>query len=767
MINNILVGERYRFTILSNQLLRMEYSETGEFVDETTQVVVNRKITDEVAIEFNTIETADDLEIITKYFHLYYKKNQPFSNLTLFIDFFFAYQPYGNRWYYGDPIKDLKGTTRTLDWVDGETPLDSGIISFTGFTVLDDSQSHYLNAAGDFTLKNLKTTDVYVFAYGHEYQKALTTYYQLTGFTPKLPRYALGNWWSRFWRYSDPEYRNLITKFKTKEIPLSVAVIDMDWHITDIPEGFGSGWTGYSWNKELFPDPADFMNWLHEEGLAVTLNLHPADGVRAFEDAYPAMAQRLGLDVKLNEPAVLDFSDSDFRKAYFEEVLHPNEVDGVDFWWIDWQQGTDSGVSGLDPLWLLNHYHYLDLEKRGKNALILSRYAGPGSHRYPLGFSGDTINTWDSLKFQPYMTSTAANIGYSWWSHDIGGHMYGYKDEELVLRWLQLGVFSPINRIHSSNSIFMGKEPWNYSMEIEVIMTHFLRLRHQLLPYLYTANIETHEKGIPLVRPLYYGEADKPISYNYPNEFYFGSELLVLPITSPINSMLYRAVEEIYFPDGQWYDFWTNLRYQGGASLRVYRKLDRMPVFAKAGAIIPLDYSPMATGFEELPEVITWKIYPGASNQYRLVEEKDNQRVETILDLNNDTHTLQLTINGQSDVLPANRQHDFIFCGTQAFSVEGYDSDYQAQRKEVSIKGIKVETSLQLAIQGFAPIVKQDIKAELFSLVNEAKIAYVIKEEIWQNFQQDNVTKILSNTQRIQNKVLEESLFELIYIMTS
>lgn len=118
-------------------------------------------------------------------------------------------------------------------------------------------------------------------------------------------------------------------------------------------------------------------------------------------------------------------------------------------------------------------------------------------------------------------------------------------------------------------------------------------------------------------------------------------------------------------------------------------------------------------------------------------------------------------------MLPINRQHDFIFCGTQAFTVEGYDSNYQAEIKEVSIKGVKVEASLQLAIQGFSPIVKQDIKAELFSLVNEAKIDYVIKEEIWQNFQQDNVTQILSNTQRIQNKVLEESLFELIYIMTS
>ena len=107
--------------------------------------------------------------------------------------------------------------------------------------------------------------------------------------------------------------------------------------------------------------------------------------------------------------------------------------------------------------------------------MTFSRYAGPGSHRYPVGFSGDTVVTWESLQFQPYFTSTASNIGYGWWSHDIGGHMNGYKDDELEGRWYQLGVFSPINRLHSTKNEFNGKEPWRFKAEVRAAMDDFLR----------------------------------------------------------------------------------------------------------------------------------------------------------------------------------------------------------------------------------------------------------------------------------------------------
>ena len=156
-------------------------------------------------------------------------------------------------------------------------------------------------------------------------------------------------------------------RFKAEGVPLAVSVIDMDWHKTAIPARFGSGWTGYSWNRDLIPDPAAFLNGLHERGLKVTLNVHPADGIRAFEDAYPMVAKRLGLDAEKEEAASFDFYSPAFREAYFEDVHHPLEDQGVDFWWIDWQQGSHGK---MDPLWLLNHYHYLDNCRKGQAGLI-------------------------------------------------------------------------------------------------------------------------------------------------------------------------------------------------------------------------------------------------------------------------------------------------------------------------------------------------------------------------------------------------------------
>ena len=135
------------------------------------------------------------------------------------------------------------------------------------------------------------------------------------------------------------------------------------------------------------------------------------------------MAEDLGKDWENEESIDCDVADPDFLDAAFRYLYHPNEEQGVDFWWIDWQQGVESRVPGLDPLWMLNHYHYLDSERGGKRGLTFSRYAGIGSHRYPIGFSGDTIITWESLDFQPYFTANASNAGYGWWSHDIGGHM--------------------------------------------------------------------------------------------------------------------------------------------------------------------------------------------------------------------------------------------------------------------------------------------------------------------------------------------------------
>ncbi|MGO1318178.1 MAG: glycoside hydrolase family 31 protein, partial [Cellulomonadaceae bacterium] len=437
--------------------------------------------------------------------------------------------------------------------------------------------------------------------------------FRLTGPTPLLPRYALGNWWSRYWKYTDTEYLGLLDRFDAERVPFSVAVIDMDWHLVDIDPELGTGWTGYSWNRELFPDPPAFLDRLHERGLAVTLNVHPADGVRRHEDHYPAMARALGLDPERGEQIPFDVTDRRFVEAYLRELHHPLEDEGVDFWWLDWQSGGVTGVAGLDPLWMLNHVHYQDSGRGGRRPITFSRYSGPGAHRYPVGFSGDTIITWESLDFQPYFTATAANVGFYWWSNDVGGHMFGYRDPELAVRWFQLGVFSPINRLHSSSSAFTGKEPWRYGPEAAGVMSRFLRLRHLLVPYLYSAAWAAHTDGVGVVRPVYHDHPVAGQAYAQRNQFLFGPDLLVAPITAPADDRAQVAVTSAWLPDGEWFDLFTGNRYRGGRTVALHRPLGQYPVLARGGTVLPLAAS-AAADVRENPGELVLRVFPGAGS---------------------------------------------------------------------------------------------------------------------------------------------------------
>ena len=450
------------------------------------------------------IDGAHHLEVLTDRVHLVYDRG-PFSTSGLSIQVRGNISSYHSVWRFGDAPDDLGGTARTLDMADGAVPLESGVVSRWGFAVLDDSRTLVLDDDGWVAPRDGTRTDLYFFGYGRDYPDAVRALYAVSGPTPVLPRFALGNWWSRYHRYTAVEYAEpdqAICSARASRSRSACSTWTGTWSMSR-PK-YGSGWTGYSWNRELFPDPAQFLGWLHEQGLRVTLNVHPADGVRAFEDSYPAMARALGVDPASGDAIAFDVTDQAFLTAYFEILHRSLERDGVDFWWIDWQSGPHSRVAGIDPLWMLNHFHFLDNARDGKRPLTFSRYAGPGSHRYPVGFSGDTLVTWASLDFQPYFTATASNIGYGWWSHDIGGHMFGGKDDELATSWVQLGVFSPILRLHSSLSPFNTKEPWRFGAEAQSVMTHYLRLRHRLLPYLHTMNHRAARDGAPLVQPMYW-----------------------------------------------------------------------------------------------------------------------------------------------------------------------------------------------------------------------------------------------------------------------
>ena len=528
------------------------------------------------------------------------------------VDAHYSSWRYGFAYPQSSYQRNLLGTARTLDNADGEVELEFGILATYGFAVVDDSASALLSNDGWIAARPASERprkDLYLFAYGNDFAAALRDYHRLTGPVPVVPRYVLGNWWSRFWPYDEDEYLTLLDRFEAEQIPLSVAVIDMDWHLVDIDPNIGTGWTGYTWNRDLFPDPERFLGAVHEHGLATTLNLHPADGVRRHEDAYSQVAGAMGIDPSSGLPVEFDVTSREFVDAYLRYLHHPLEEKGVDFWWIDWQSGGATSVAGLDPLWMLNHIHFLDSGRDGKRPLTFSRYAGPGSHRYPVGFSGDTITTWASLDFQPYFTATAANVGYTWWSHDIGGHMFGSKDTGLTVRWFQFGVFSPINRLHSSPNPFFSKEPWDLGAEASGIVARFMRLRHRLVPMLYTAAWRAHTDAVGVVRPMYHDHHGEMLARQMPNQYMLGEHLLVAPITSPEDAATKLARTTVWLPDGDWFDIFTGQRYEGGNVVPLYRQLGQIPVLARAGAVLPLvdAIAPLV----DAPAKLTLRVYPG------------------------------------------------------------------------------------------------------------------------------------------------------------
>ena len=627
---NIVLFDDYRITVLTERLFRIE---RGGITDEATQAIWFR---DFPKVDYTW--TTEDGKLIISTNALTLSVDPCFEKSTITFSNGTATKL--------DNSGNLLGTCSTLDtngahlrenpsvnrYDRAHIPLDPGVCAHNGVAVYDDSQSLLLYPSGKL-VPRAGASDIYVFAYEHDYYASVRALYRLCGNTPVIPRWALGNWWSRYWPYTQQDYINLMDNFADDGIPISVAVIDMDWHYVQIDRDFNvqakglaadefggtDGWTGYTWNKNLFPNHKALLRELHRRGMHVTLNLHPALGIRWYEKPYRQMAESMGMNPEDRKVVPFQIASSRFVNNYLQILHHPLEDEGVDFWWIDWQQGKTSDLAGLDPLWALNHYHYLDNLHRKGRGLILSRYAGVGSHRYPVGFSGDTHMDWEFLDYMPYFTATAANVGYSWWSHDIGGHHRGIRDEELYLRWLQFGVFSPINRIHCCPAEIASKEPWTLSAPMRAIAEKWFRFRHKLIPYLYSASWKNSMEGVPLIRPMYYEWPEQDVAYEADHQYLFGN-LLAAPITEK-SKELGIAEKKVWLPEGLWTDVFSNQVYSGNRWVTVYRDSGSMPVFAKAGTILPLDSA--TDNCCAPPERLDVFVFSG-NGDYRLWEDKEH-----------------------------------------------------------------------------------------------------------------------------------------------
>ena len=674
---SVVVDGYVRLTVLTPRLLRLEWSDTGAFEDRGSYAFPTRYA---AAPPFAVGAKDGVLVVDTGALTLRYVRDSGrFTDRNLSISFEFDGRPV--TWVPGMPnAGNLRGTRRTLDGCEGDAALDEGLLSSAGWSLFDDSGSVLFDPDDGWVTppREHDVQDWYFFAYGHDYKGALAEYARFGGPVPLIPRYVLGTWWSRYWAYSEQDLKDLVGEFEQHDVPLDVLVVDMDWHTPH-------SWTGYTWNRELFPDPPAFLKWVHDKGLRVTLNLHPAEGIQSFEEVYTSFAEAMGLDPGSGEAIPFRITDKRFVKHYFELLHHPMEDDGVDFWWMDWQQGETSEMKGLDPLPWINHLHSADSTRRGLRPMVYSRWGGLGNHRYQPGFSGDTWVGWAALQFQPYFTATASNVAYGWWGHDIGGHMGGATEPELYARWVQYGALSPMLRLHATKDPLAERRPWAFPEAAFEAARAAFHWRYQLVPYLYTMARVAHDTGVSLCRPMYYEYPEEDAAYTARYQYFFGDQMIAAPIVHPADPETGLASTDVWVPPGTWIEYSTKETFTGPRWIRLVGDLNRVPMLMRAGAILPLaapfdSQSPprLASGTTDaLPhDRLCLSVFPGAEGCFRLYEDDglteayrtgqyEWTEITTRLD-DPDTWVVEIApVEGGCDALPGERGYEIRLEGSR------------------------------------------------------------------------------------------------------
>lgn len=645
----MVISGNARFTVLTPEMVRIEYSDKGVFEDRATFTVLNREM-DEVPA-FSKSEDSEYLYINTDKLNLKYRKGTNPKTQTASPDNLSITMTHDGQevmWYPGksDPL-NLKGTCRTLDGSDGDNKraeLENGLISRSGWAVIDDSwttarpdgsRSFALEPNNDLGYdwwadrKDPDALDIYFLGYGSEYKKAISDFTKIAGKIPMPPAYVFGYWYSKYASYSADDYRQIMSDLEKNGIPADVMILDMDWHwngdANSHSAGIG-GWTGWSWNTNLIPQPKKLLEEIHSKNFKIALNLHPADGIDSHESPayYNAMKAELNGKYDNNGNIAWNLDFPDFTKSFFSNIIRDHESEGVDFWWLDWQQHlTSHYTQGLGQTFWCNHVFYNDMAKNRPThrPVIFHRWGGLGSHRYQIGFSGDALINFPTLAFQPYFTATASNVGYAYWGHDLGGHAFTNEktvnDPELVLRWIQFGVFTPIFRTHATKDDRIERRIWKFANFPDMLKA--VKLRYALFPYLYTMARETYDTGIGMCRPLYYEYPDREEAYKYEGEYFFGNDILVAPITEPSHDGK-TASKEIWFPEGKWWSVSTNEIIEGPCVRALDFEVNQIPYFFKAGSMIPFNPSSVMNVTDH-PSSLILNVVAGDNGQGSLYED--------------------------------------------------------------------------------------------------------------------------------------------------
>ncbi|MEW9553389.1 TIM-barrel domain-containing protein [Nonomuraea sp. NPDC050783] len=541
---------------------------------------------------------------------------------------------------------NLGGWRRSLDTVEAEdgrplpVMMHEGLLSRDGWYLLNDTETAVTDQSGTTTPRPRRTSpyqDGYFFGYGHDYKRGLQDLRALTGPPVMLPRYAFGVWWSEYAEFDEAFYRDtLLPLFRSERVPLDVLVVDTDFKSPN-------KWNGWSWDRNLFPDPARFLSWARSEGMQVALNIHPS--ITTQDPRYAEVRARLNRDLARGECGplgagldcrVFNMSDPAEAEAYF--ALHDGLEKGPVLWWLDsCCDSSRARPDGISPDTLFNALYARRADAQGRRGFSWNRsgsgYTGYGGgnqlypagpwaeHRYTVDTSMDTTSTWNMLGFASTYTIRRGNIGMPYESHDIGGHNYdgdasNLLPPDLYARWVQLGAFQPILRLHSNHGYRL---PWDYPEPARSAAAAFLRLREALLPYTYSLAREAHETGLPMNRGMYLNYPEHNEAYTYDKQFLYGDDVLVAPVSTPGTGTVQT---QVWIPPGTWIDYFTGRALTGPAVHDVSTTLATMPVLLRAGGILPIRTDYVDHHAQRPLAQVTLEVAAGGAGSFSLYEDE-------------------------------------------------------------------------------------------------------------------------------------------------
>lgn len=626
--NPIVIGNS-RFTFITPGLVRLEYANDAKFIDDKTFFAQNR----DVDFKDVKVEKKEDNKytLSTSKMRIEFVDNgYPFGQMTCRV--FYTHEGKEQSWLMSHRQKrNLKGAITTLDDIGSPVPLQEGLLSRDGWYVINDTGKE-LYKNGWFEQRDAShVQDVYLFIYGDDYKSALKSLQTVSGPAPMPRKYVHGSWYCRWWDYTADEFKAIPEDYRKHDFPLDILVFDMGWHtIKTAKNGTGHagnlGWTGYTWNRELIPDPAGLIGDLKKDNISVVLNEHPHDGIRDHDDAYPALMKDLGLDPSEKKNVLFDAGDKKYMDAFMKHAHKESDDMGVAFWWLDWQQDyLYPYVRGTDMRHLswLNHI-YFNYSKQGNlRGAGFSRWAGFGDHRHPIQFSGDSVGNWEMLKFEIELTSTSGNAGCFFWAHDLGG-FYGGTDPELFTRWIQFGLLNSSLRLHSVYDPKLDRRPWLWGEAEEKAMKTVYHMRSQMMPYIYSSVRQCNADMLPLNRAMYIDYPQEEEAYENPQQFMFGDLLLGAPITSAGEGDNKAAKQEVWLPAGDvWYQVFSGQKYDGGQKITETCDLGSFPLYIKGGYPFPMQPYTDRMASAELKQLVV-RCYPAASHvhhSYELYED--------------------------------------------------------------------------------------------------------------------------------------------------